>query len=234
MALQERLYRLEAQKLLDQIIEKNEEEKSISIILEYSVGKVHETIQRMVCHHIRIPSPPGVPERADTPVQIHIYEPVILIVGTRGRSLGGLQGLLPGSVSKYCLQHSPVPVIVVRPSSKRDKKKAKRRADPGRRVYQDMLQQSNLMLDESHSLAGITEGLSNASISTLGGDRSSGEGTPPKTMGPIVTTDTPSPGILTPHSGSPVANSKDINSELAATGAASSAASAGSDKAGGS
>ncbi|TGZ82278.1 adenine nucleotide alpha hydrolases-like protein [Ascodesmis nigricans] len=119
-AIQERLYRQEAEQLLEKIIEKNEEEKAISIILEFAVGKVHETIQRM----------------------IHIYEPVILIVGTRGRSLGGLQGLLPGSVSKYCLQHSPVPVIVVRPSSKRDKKKAKRKADPNRRVYKEILQQS--------------------------------------------------------------------------------------------
>jgi hypothetical protein len=48
-ALQERQYRQEARKLLDQIIEKNEEEKAISIILEFAVGKVHETIQRMVC-----------------------------------------------------------------------------------------------------------------------------------------------------------------------------------------
>jgi len=165
-------------------------------------------------------------EVSDIPVQIHIYEPVILIVGTRGRSLGGLQGLLPGSVSKYCLQHSPVPVIVVRPSSKRDKKKAKRRADPGRRVYQDILQQSNLMLEES--LAGITEGLSNASISTLGGHRSSIEGGSPKAMSPIITTDTPSPGALTPYSGSPAVSSKDIGSEIST--AASSATSVGSEK----
>jgi hypothetical protein len=47
-AMQEKLYRLEATKLLDQIIEKNEDEKAISIILEFAVGKVHETIQRMV------------------------------------------------------------------------------------------------------------------------------------------------------------------------------------------
>ena len=47
-ALQERLYRKEARKLLDQIIDKNEDEKAISIILEFAVGKVHETIQRMV------------------------------------------------------------------------------------------------------------------------------------------------------------------------------------------
>lgn len=63
-------------------------------------------------------------------------------MGTRGRSLGGIQGLLPGSVSKYCLQHSPVPVIVVRPTSKREKKKRKRQADPSRRGYLDILQRS--------------------------------------------------------------------------------------------
>lgn len=53
-----------------------------------------------------------------------------------------MQGLLPGSVSKYCLQNSPVPVIVVRPSSKREKKKQKRQADPNRRGYSDILERS--------------------------------------------------------------------------------------------
>ena len=66
----------------------------------------------------------------------------MLIVGTRGRSLGGLQGLLPGSVSKYCLQHSPVPVIVVRPTYKRERKKKKRQADPNRKNYLDILMRS--------------------------------------------------------------------------------------------
>ena len=75
-----------------------------------------------------------------TGLQIAIYEPACLIVGTRGRSLGGIQGLLPGSVSKYCLQNSPVPVIVVRPSAKREKKKRKRKADPARQAYMDILQ----------------------------------------------------------------------------------------------
>ena len=37
-----------------------------------------------------------------------------------------------GSVSKYCLSHSPVPIIVVRPESKVRKAMAKRRADPKR------------------------------------------------------------------------------------------------------
>lgn len=60
-------------------------------------------------------------------------------MGTRGRSLGGVQGLIPGSVSKYCLQQSPVPVIVVRPSSKREKKKRKRAANTTREKYDDVL-----------------------------------------------------------------------------------------------
>lgn len=64
------------------------------------------------------------------------------MVGTRGKSLGGFQGLLPGSVSKYCLQHSPVPVIVVRPTSKRDKAKSKRTNDPDRQGYRELLAKS--------------------------------------------------------------------------------------------
>ena len=55
-----------------------------------------------------------------------------------------MQGLLPGSVSKYCLQHSPVPVIVVRPTSKRMKKKKKRQADTGRSLYSSMLEQAQV------------------------------------------------------------------------------------------
>ncbi|KAI9826102.1 MAG: hypothetical protein M1832_000551 [Thelocarpon impressellum] len=121
-SVEEGRYRTEAKSLLEQIIEKNRnsEERAISLVLEFAVGKVHDTIQRM----------------------IEIYEPAILIVGTRGRSLGGLQGLLPGSVSKYCLQHSPVPVIVVRPTYKREKKKKKRQADPSRKGYMSILEKS--------------------------------------------------------------------------------------------
>jgi hypothetical protein len=74
---------------------------------------------------------------------IRIYEPAILVVGTRGKSLTGYQGLLSsGSVSKYCLQYSPVPVIVVRPSSKREAKKRKRLQDPTRNGYRDILDKS--------------------------------------------------------------------------------------------
>lgn len=54
---------------------------------------------------------------------IAMYQPSLLIVGTRG--LSEFKGMLLGSVSKYCLQHSPVPVAVVRPEDKL-KKSAKK------------------------------------------------------------------------------------------------------------
>lgn len=65
----------------------------------------------------------------------------MLIVGTRGRSLGGIQGLVNtrNSFSKYCLQYSPVPVVVVRPTEKRIKKKVKRTNDNSRQTYLSML-----------------------------------------------------------------------------------------------
>ncbi|EDN05045.1 predicted protein [Histoplasma mississippiense (nom. inval.)] len=122
-SMEERRYRQEAQKLLDQVIAKNShDEKTISLVLEFAVGKVQEIIQRM----------------------IQIYEPSALIVGTRGRSLGGMQGLLPGSVSKYCLQQSPIPVIVVRSSTKREKKKQKRLGNPTRHRYNHILRLNDM------------------------------------------------------------------------------------------
>ncbi|ODH51286.1 hypothetical protein GX48_02526 [Paracoccidioides brasiliensis] len=133
-SVEERKYRQEAQKLLDQVIAKNsQDEKAISLVMELAVGKVQEIIQRM----------------------IQIYEPSVLIVGTRGRSLGGMQVLLPGSVSKYCLQQSPIPVIVVRPTAKREKKKQKRLANPSRQRYNHLLRlgdmKSGRVFDTSHS-----------------------------------------------------------------------------------
>jgi Universal stress protein family len=66
----------------------------------------------------------------------------MLVVGTRGRSLGGFQGLLPGSISKYCLQNSPIPVIVVRPNAQRARSKRKRQADPSLQEFRDLLDKS--------------------------------------------------------------------------------------------
>jgi nucleotide-binding universal stress UspA family protein len=117
----EKGYREEAQRFLEGIERKNSDDRAISLVLEFSIGKVHDTIQQM----------------------IRIYEPAILVVGTRGRSLTGYHGLLSsGSISKYCLQYSPVPVIVVRPSSKREAKKRKRLQDPTRSGYRDILDKS--------------------------------------------------------------------------------------------
>ena len=106
---------------MESIEKKNTEDRAISLVLEFAIGKVQDAIQNM----------------------IKLYEPAMLIVGTKGRSLTGYQGLLSsGSVSKYCLQYSPVPVIVVRPSSKRESKKRKRLQDPTRRSYRDILDKS--------------------------------------------------------------------------------------------
>lgn len=53
--------------------------------------------------------------------KIAMYQPSMLIVGTRG--LSDFKTMLLGSISKYCLQHSPVPVVVVRPDDKTKKMK---------------------------------------------------------------------------------------------------------------
>ncbi|KAF1920952.1 hypothetical protein BDU57DRAFT_435499 [Ampelomyces quisqualis] len=118
-------YRTEAESTMRDIQARNHDNKAINLILEFSIGKVNKVIDDM----------------------INLYEPAILVVGTRGKSLGGFQGLLPGSVSKYCLQHSPVPVIVVRPTSKRDKARSKRANDPDRQGYRDILAKSESLID---------------------------------------------------------------------------------------
>ncbi|KAF9045216.1 hypothetical protein BJ165DRAFT_1346526 [Panaeolus papilionaceus] len=100
--------------------------RKLSLVLEYIPGKITNSIDRLIA----------------------LYRPDSLVVGTRGRGgkLGLMQGLGAGivnglgvgggagigSVSKYCLSHSPVPVIVVRPGRKLEKAREKRRADPKR------------------------------------------------------------------------------------------------------
>jgi len=115
----EKNYQDDAKRLLETIKSKNELNKAISIVLEYSVGKLHDTFQQL----------------------LGIYNPSMLVVGTKGRSLGGFQGLMNtrNSFSKYCLQYSPIPVVVVRPDDKRVKKREKRTHDPSRQSYAAML-----------------------------------------------------------------------------------------------
>ncbi|OBS28626.1 hypothetical protein FPOA_02563 [Fusarium poae] len=119
MRYSNREYREDAQKVMRGILDRNGNNRAINIVLEYAVGKLHTTFQ----------------------VLIQMYQPAMLIVGTRGRTLGGLQGLVNtrNSFSKYCLQYSPVPVVVVRPTEKRVKKKSKRANDSSRQTYVSML-----------------------------------------------------------------------------------------------
>lgn len=56
VSVEQGIYKTEARKLLEHIQEKNEEDKAISLVLEFAVGKVPETIQRMV--GLFIPSHP--------------------------------------------------------------------------------------------------------------------------------------------------------------------------------
>jgi len=55
------------------------------------------------------------------------------------------------SFSKWCLQYSPVPVVVVRPTEKRLKKKKKRDADPARQDYAKILKDSGMDKHETDS-----------------------------------------------------------------------------------
>ncbi|KAI7783082.1 Usp domain-containing protein [Diaporthe eres] len=131
-------FQQEASAEVERIKAKSGDGKAISIVLEYAVGKLHSTFQRL----------------------IQLHQPSMLIVGSRGRTLGGFQGLMAtrNSFSKYCLQYCPVPVVVVRPDEKRQKKKGKRDADPEKQSYRQMLQ-SNHGIHEADSDAASAWGI---------------------------------------------------------------------------
>ncbi|KAJ6631282.1 hypothetical protein B0H10DRAFT_1698437, partial [Mycena sp. CBHHK59/15] len=110
--------REEARDFMRHIQEKSieyEPERKLSLILEYIPGRITATIDRLIA----------------------LYRPDAVIVGTRGKK--AWQGMMGkggiGSVSKYCLTHSPVPIIVVRPERKVKKAIEKRRADPKRGTH---------------------------------------------------------------------------------------------------
>ncbi|KAJ4473860.1 hypothetical protein J3R30DRAFT_3296078 [Lentinula aciculospora] len=99
-------------------------DRKLSIILEYIAGKVTDALDRLIA----------------------LYKPDSVVVGTRGRKyllfvrrawqVGIGKGTM-GSISRYCLTHSPVPIIVVRPERKVKKTVEKRRADPKRGTHFD-------------------------------------------------------------------------------------------------
>ncbi|KAI1433419.1 hypothetical protein GGR50DRAFT_705533 [Xylaria sp. CBS 124048] len=133
LRLTDKTYQEDAKALMEAIQSKNNQNRAISLILEYAVGKLHNTFQHL----------------------IKIYQPSMLIVGTKGRNMDGVQGFLVNrsSFSKYCLQYSPVPVVVVRPTELREKKKAKRAGDPSRQSYIQILGGQKHEVDDENSSA---------------------------------------------------------------------------------
>lgn len=139
-------------------------------------------------------------------------------MGTRGRSLGGIQGLLPGSISKYCLQHSPVPVIVVRPNTKRTKNKLKRLHDPSRQSYRDLLykagEYSHDGMSREPSLAPFSSG--DVSPPSTGPDIISPAGVDPVPVAPVapVAPATPLAVMKDAPKGSPLVTVESVDSGL--------------------
>ncbi|WVN89931.1 uncharacterized protein L203_105161 [Cryptococcus depauperatus CBS 7841] len=145
-------FREEAQALLKIILEKNDEmddSRKISVIVEFVGGKVTEILLKMIA----------------------LYRPDSLVVGTRGqrsklqqwgRAIGA-PGM--GSVSRFCVSHSPVPVIVVRPERKVKKHLQKRQNDPKRGQYAAILGPDGLALSRSRSRERSTGGSIGGAIS---------------------------------------------------------------------
>ncbi|KAL2891431.1 Universal stress protein A family protein C25B2.10 [Ceratocystis lukuohia] len=131
-------YQKEARELLAWTESQNVHNKGIHMVLEYSFGKLTQTFRGL----------------------IEVHQPGMLVVGTKGKAAQGIQGVWNSrnSFSKYCLQYSPVPVVVVRPKDKRIKKKEKRSNDVTRRGYRGMLESTggvheiDMDLDEMEKL----------------------------------------------------------------------------------
>jgi len=108
------IIRDDARELMKYIEEKSVEydpQRKLSLVLEYIAGKTTESLDRLVA----------------------LYRPDSLVVGSRGRRWHAIgMGIGVGSISRYCLSHSPVPVIVVRPERKVRQTVEKRKADPNR------------------------------------------------------------------------------------------------------
>jgi len=121
--------RQEAQDLMKLVLEKNDEVESgrkLSVIVEFVGGKVTSSIERLIA----------------------LYRPDSLVVGARARSVlqqwGAVLGAPGmGSISRWCVSRSPVPVIVVRPEKER-KNMQKRRLDSKRTGLFDGLERPHM------------------------------------------------------------------------------------------
>ncbi|GAA6033803.1 hypothetical protein JCM8097_000349 [Rhodosporidiobolus ruineniae] len=110
----------EAEGVLEYLMKKNGEEKQVSLTVEFAIGPIEETIHRM----------------------IEIYKPDSLIVGTRGKPDSLFRSAMMGSISRWAVARSPVPVVVVRPDDKVRETLSRRLQDPKRgRSYVSLLSQ---------------------------------------------------------------------------------------------
>ncbi|KAK1923641.1 hypothetical protein DB88DRAFT_491937 [Papiliotrema laurentii] len=134
-------FREDAHTLLTNILDKNNEadDRRISVIVEFVAGRVQDMLLKMIA----------------------LYRPDSLIVGTKGTrsklqtwgKVLGAPGM--GSVSRFAVSHSPVPVIVVRPERKVKKTLEKRQNNPKRGQYAALVGQEGLSLSRSRSRGSI-------------------------------------------------------------------------------
>ncbi|CAO3641653.1 unnamed protein product [Cunninghamella blakesleeana] len=92
-----------ATQVMEKVMKTSGPDTKISVIIEFVIGKVQESIQEMIA----------------------MYQPSMLIVGTRG--LSEFKGILLGSVSSYCLKHSGIPVAIARPKEEEASEKVNKR-----------------------------------------------------------------------------------------------------------
>jgi nucleotide-binding universal stress UspA family protein len=127
----------EAKALLKTVLDKNDEEfgRKISAIVEIVVGPVQDMILKMIA----------------------LYRPDSLIVGTKGQrsrlanwsKAFAAPGM--GSISRFAVSHSPIPVVVVRPERKVKKTLDKREAAGKRGQYASLVGNDDLVLSRSRS-----------------------------------------------------------------------------------
>lgn len=140
-------YLKENGRVLDKIISFNRTEKKISIVLEVCVAeKVSKKILQLIKE----------------------YDPSLLVVGTSGVPRKGFRNIItPKSMSKYCLQYSEIPVVVVRPNHKpqvrrkscfiETKKKKVKSVDDGQSLDALVMKSGSESSDEEETVVEIDE-----------------------------------------------------------------------------
>lgn len=144
----------EAEQVLEEIMRKNGEELQLSIIVEFAIGPIEETIHRWATVGEYVWTRALIKSSRR---MIEIYRPDSLIVGTRGLPDSIFKSAFMGSISRsviltfspnkpadpsrgrYCVAKSPVPVVVVRPEDKVRESLSRRLNEPKKRSYLSLL-----------------------------------------------------------------------------------------------